>query len=162
MSPMHICFVCSGNICRSPMAGIVFREHLKRAGLDGRVTVTSRGTGGWHVGDGADYRAAKVLAQHGYPTSHTAAMLSRDDLEADLLVALDAGHERALKRLVERVGGDPSRIRLLRSFDPSARANLDVPDPYYGASGGFTEVMRMIEASMPGLLDWVRANLDGD
>jgi protein-tyrosine phosphatase len=74
-------------------------------------------------------------------------------------VALDSGHDRALKRLVERVGGDPSRIRLLRSFDPNANGSLDVPDPYYGASGGFTEVMHMIEAAMPGLVQWVRDSL---
>jgi protein-tyrosine phosphatase len=89
-------------------------------------------------------------------------MLSRQDLDADLLIALDAGHERALKRLVDRVGGDLGRIRLLRSFDPNARGNLDVPDPYYGASGGFTEALRLIEASMPGLVDWVRQNLPAE
>jgi protein-tyrosine phosphatase len=144
------------------MAGIIFREHLRREGLDGRVRVTSSGTGGWHVGEPADYRAARALAECGYPTRHTAAMLSRQDLDADLLIALDAGHERALKRLVDRVGGDPGRIRLLRSFDPNARGNLDVPDPYYGASGGFTEALRLIEASMPGLVDWVRQNLPAE
>jgi len=157
---MHVCFVCSGNICRSPMAGLVFREHLRREGLDGRVRVTSAGTGGWHVGEAADYRAARALAEKGYPNRHTAAMLGRDHLDADLLVALDGGHERALKRLVAQTGGDPSRIVLLRSFDPAAKGRLDVPDPYYGANGGFTEVLRMIEASMPGLLDWVRDNLN--
>jgi low molecular weight protein-tyrosine phosphatase len=141
------------------MAGLVFREFLHREGLDDRVKVTSAGTGGWHVGEKADYRAARTLADNGYPHRHTAAILSRGDLDADLLVALDGGHERALRRLVAQTGGDPSRIKLLRSFDPHARGNLDVPDPYYGANGGFTEVLRMIEASMPGLLDWVRAHL---
>jgi low molecular weight protein-tyrosine phosphatase len=142
------------------MAGLVFREYLRREGLDDRVKVTSAGTGGWHVGESADYRAAQALADNGYPHRHTAAILSRDDLDADLLVALDGGHERALKRLVAQTGGDPSRIKLLRTFDPRAQGSLDVPDPYYGANGGFTEVLRMIEASMPGLLDWVRENID--
>jgi protein-tyrosine phosphatase len=142
------------------MAGLVFREYLRREGLDDRVKVTSAGTGAWHVGESADYRAARALAENGYPHRHTAAILSRDDLDADLLVALDGGHERALKRLVAQTGGDPSRIKLLRSFDPDAQGSLDVPDPYYGANGGFTEVLRLIEASMPGLLDWVRENID--
>ena len=142
------------------MAGLVFREHLRREGLDDRVRVTSAGTGGWHVGESADYRAARALAENGYDYRHTAAILSRDHLDADLLVALDGGHERALKRLLAQTGGDPSRIRLLRSFDPRAKGSLDVPDPYYGGNGGFTEVLKMIEASMPGLLDWVRENLN--
>jgi protein-tyrosine phosphatase len=156
---MHICFVCSGNICRSPMAEIVFREHLRWEGLEGRVKVTSAGTGGWHIGQGADYRAAAVLAEHGYPYRHSAAQVNTDHLKADLLVALDGGHERALQRLVARAGGDPSRIRMLRSFDPKASGDLDVPDPYYGGDGGFTRVLRMIEDGMPGLVAWVKENL---
>ncbi|HEX2053663.1 MAG TPA: low molecular weight protein-tyrosine-phosphatase [Actinomycetota bacterium] len=157
---LHVCFVCSGNICRSPMAEMVFREHLRREALQDRVKVTSAGTGGWHVGDGADYRAAAVLAEHGYPYKHTAAQVNTDHLKADLLVALDRGHHRALERLVERVGGDPHRIVMLRSFDPNARGDLEVPDPYYGGDSGFTRVLSMIEACMPGLLEWVRTNLD--
>jgi len=157
---MHICFVCTGNICRSPMAEMVFREHLRQAGLAERVKVTSAGTGSWHVGDCADRRAAAVLTEHGYPYRHTAAQVNTDHLKADLLVALDAGHHRALHKLVARAGGDPDRIRMLRSFDPAASGDLDVPDPYYGGNSGFTRVLRMIEASMPGLVDWVKANLD--
>ncbi len=155
----HICFVCTGNICRSPMAEMVFREYLRREGMDDGVQVTSAGTGSWHVGDCADYRAAAVLAEHGYPYKHTAAQVNTDHLKADLLVALDAGHQSALQRLVANAGGDPARIRMLRSFDPAASGDLDVPDPYYGGNSGFTRALRMIEASMPGLVDWVRANL---
>jgi protein-tyrosine phosphatase len=142
------------------MAEMVFREHLRREGLEDRVRVTSAGTGGWHVGDGADYRAAAVLAEHGYPYKHSAAQVNTDHLKADLLVALDGGHERALQRLVAGTGGDPVRIRMLRSFDPKARGDLDVPDPYYGGNSGFTRVLRMIEDGMPGLIAWVRQNLN--
>jgi protein-tyrosine phosphatase len=156
---MHVCFVCTGNICRSPMAEMVFREFLRKEGLEDRIKVTSAGTGGWHIGDGADYRAAAVLREHGYPYTHAAAQVNTDHLRADLLVALDGGHERALQKLVARSGGDPARIRMLRSFDPKATGDLDVPDPYYGGNNGFTQVLRMIEASMPGLVDFVKKNL---
>jgi protein-tyrosine phosphatase len=157
---MHVCFICTGNICRSPMAEMVFREHVRREGLDGRVDISSAGTGGWHVGDGADYRAAAVLAENGYPCKHSAAQIGADHLRADLLVALDSGHERSLQKLVVRSGGDPSRIRMLRSFDPNAKGDLDVPDPYYGGDSGFTRVLRMIEANMPGLVDYVKGALE--
>lgn len=156
---MHVCFVCTGNICRSPMAEMVLREHLRRQGLQDQVKVTSAGTGGWHVGDGADYRAAAVLAECGYLNHHSAAQVNTAHLEADLLIALDGGHHRALHKLVKRSGGDTERIRMLRSFDPAAGADLDVPDPYYGGDGGFTRVLRMIEAAMPGLLDYISTNL---
>ncbi|MFC5994842.1 protein tyrosine phosphatase, partial [Pseudonocardia hispaniensis] len=72
---------------------------------------------------------------------------------ADLLVALDTDHLRALRRSVP----EHDRVRLLRSFDPEAPAHAEVPDPYYGGREGFVEVLGMIEAAMPGLLDWVRS-----
>jgi protein-tyrosine phosphatase len=151
---MHVSFVCTGNICRSPMAALVFTEHLRRAGLTDHVEVTSAGTGGWHVGDPTDPRAARTLIDHGYSTAHVAAQIADRHLDADLLVALDSGHARELRRLI----GAPDRIRLLRSFDPDA-SGTDVPDPYYGGREGFDDVMAMIEASMPGLLAWVRERL---
>lgn len=150
-----VVFVCSGNICRSPMAEKVFVEHLRRAGLDGNVDVCSVGTGGWHVGEPADPRAVDVLAGRGYRTGHAAAQLAAEHADADLLVALDSGHARALRRLVR----DPDRVRLLRSFDPDANGEQDVPDPYYGGRRGFDRVLDMIEAAMPGLLAWVRERL---
>ncbi|WP_053739352.1 low molecular weight protein-tyrosine-phosphatase [Nocardia sp. NRRL S-836] len=150
---MKVAFVCTGNICRSPVAALVFREWLSREGLSSHVEVSSAGTGGWHVGDPADSRALKSLADNGYPTNHVAAQVGPEHLDADLLVALDSGHARALRRMV-----DPDRVRLLRSFDPDADG-VDVPDPYYGDRAGFDEVLVMVEAAMPGLLAWVRSRL---
>jgi protein-tyrosine phosphatase len=150
---VHVAFVCTGNICRSPMAALVFREWLTREGLSSLVEVSSAGTGGWHVGDPADPRALKTLADNGYPTDHVAAQVSDPHLDADLLVALDSGHLRALRRMV-----DPDRVRLLRSFDPDADG-VDVPDPYYGDRSGFDEVLVLVEAAMPGLIAWVREQL---
>lgn len=152
---LHLCFVCTGNICRSPMAALVFREHARRAGLDGQVRVTSAGIGPWHVGEGPDPRAEKILADHGYPIDHTAAQVSDEHLDADLLLAMDAGHLQALRDAVD----DLDRVRLLRSFDPASDGQAEVPDPYFGRNDGFENVLGMIEASMPGLLDWVRERL---
>jgi protein-tyrosine phosphatase len=153
---VHICFVCTGNICRSPAAAVILAEHLRRAGLDGKVRVSSAGIGDWHEGEGIDPRAGAALERHGYAVEHTAARVGDAHLGADLFVALDRGHERALRRIV----ADPERVRLLRSFDPDAGADVDVPDPYYGGAAGFEEVVEMAEAAVPGLLDWVREHLD--
>lgn len=153
---MHICFVCSGNICRSPSAAAVFAAHLERAGLADRVEVTSAGIGPWHAGEPMDRRARRTLADHGYPTAHTAAQVDAEHLGADLLIAMDDGHRTALLELLDT----PERVRMMRSFDPAADAeDLDVPDPYYGGPEGFEEMLTMIEASTPGLLAWVRERL---
>jgi protein-tyrosine phosphatase len=117
--------------------------------------VSSAGTGHWHVGGPADPRATEVLRRHGYGTGHVARQVAVEHADADLLIALDSGHVRLLRRLVDY----PDRVRLLRSFDPAAGEDLDVPDPYYGGRHGFDDVLAMIEAAMPGLVEWVRQRL---
>lgn len=134
------------------MAELVFRKKLADAGLADAVRVSSAGTGPWHVGEAADRRARATLKAHGYFTEHIAAEVSDEDLGADLLLAADESHLSFLQSRVE----DPSRVRLLRSFDPSAPEGAEVPDPYYGGDDGFEDVLEMIERSVPGLLDWVR------
>jgi protein-tyrosine phosphatase len=154
--PLHVTFVCSGNICRSPMAEKMFAHQLDERGLAGVVRVTSAGTGAWHAGDSADDRASSVLRDHGYPTSHRAAQLDDDHLSADLIVAMGRNHVRFLHDL----GASPERVRMLRSFDPRSGAHaLDVEDPYYGTTADFEDVLAVIEKSLPGLHDWVDGRL---
>jgi protein-tyrosine phosphatase len=154
--PLHVTFICTGNICRSPMAEKMFASQIRDRGLDDQVRVTSAGTGDWHLGSAADERANRVLRAHGYPTSHCAAQLDHDHMSADMVVALGRNHAR----LLTQIGVPPNRIRLLRSFDPRSGAHpQDVDDPYYGARAEFEETFRVIEASLPGLHDWVDEQL---
>lgn len=157
----RVCFVCTGNICRSPMAESVFRARVAEAGLDGLVEVDSAGTGGWHEGEGADPSAETVLRENGYGTGHTARQFDPAWFaRIDPIVALDSGHRRALRRLAptER---DADKVRLLRSYDPAAGDDRDVPDPYYGGSDGFDACLEMVEAASTGLLAAVRAQVEG-
>ncbi|WP_151477290.1 low molecular weight protein-tyrosine-phosphatase [Streptomyces albicerus] len=159
--PYRVCFVCTGNICRSPMAESVFRARVTEAGLDGLVEVDSAGTGGWHEGDGADPRTVSVLETHGYESSHAARQFRADWFSRlDLVIALDAGHLKALRRLA-LTPEDSEKVRLLRSYDPVAGHDLDVPDPYYGGLDGFEECLEMVEAASPGLLAAVREHVKG-
>jgi protein-tyrosine phosphatase len=154
--PLHVTFVCTGNICRSPMAEKMFAHQLRERGLEDQVRVSSAGTGAWHIGCEVDERAGQVLRAHGYPTAHCAARLDADHLAADLVVALGRNHARMLTEM----GVPTSRIRLLRSFDPRTGAHTpDVEDPYYGAHRDFEETLAVIEASLPGLHDWVDERL---
>ena len=157
--PLHVTFVCSGNICRSPMAEKMFAHQISERGLADKVRVSSAGTGGWHAGDGADSRANRVLREHGYPCEHVAVQVDDDHLSADLVVALGRNHMRLLTQL----GAEPDRVRMLRSFDPRSAANaLDVEDPYYGGHADFEDVFTVISAALPGLHAWVDEQLNGD
>ncbi|RSS66080.1 low molecular weight phosphotyrosine protein phosphatase [Streptomyces sp. WAC07061] len=159
----RVCFVCTGNICRSPMAESVFRARVVEAGLDGLVEVDSAGTGGWHEGDGADPRTVAVLEAAGYEQDHRARQFRASWFDRlDLVIALDAGHLRALHALAPTPQA-AAKVRLLRSYDPpvpAARAGVpdaaDVPDPYYGPVEGFEECLALVEAASTGLLAAVR------
>lgn len=155
---MRIDFVCTGNICRSPMAEVIVRQKLEEAGLGGEVQVSSSGIGDWHVGHPADARALKELAAHGYDGSaHRAQQFGFEQESADLIVALDNNH---VSELVAR-GVPEEKIRLLRSFDPDpAVAEEGVKDPYYGGPEGFALTREQIEAASAGIIAWVREQLD--
>ncbi|MFD9000651.1 low molecular weight protein-tyrosine-phosphatase [Streptomyces sp. NPDC059582] len=157
----RVCFVCTGNICRSPMAESVFRARVAQAGLDDRVEIDSAGTGGWHEGDGADPRTVAVLEDNGYASGHTARQFRSSWFSRlDLVIALDHGHLAALRRLAP-TEEDARKVRLLRSYDPAAVDDLDVPDPYYGGTDGFEECLEMVEAASTGLLAAVREQVEG-
>ena len=160
---MRVLFVCMGNICRSPTAEAVFRRRLAEAGLASEVEVDSAGLGDWHVGQDADERSAAALRARGYPAwVHEAKQFRPADFEdRDLVVALDAGHERALRAMAPTAAAR-AKIRMLRRYDPTAAADpdgFDVPDPYYGGERGFERVLDLVEAACAGLLAEVEAEL---
>lgn len=141
-----VAFVCSGNICRSPSADVVLESLLADAGVDAEVA--SCGIGDWHVGEPMDDRSAETLSARGYdPDRHRAQQINRAWFEAyDVLFAMDEGHRTTLNRM-----GDPDRVRLFGDFDPET-PGAEVPDPYYGGSQGFEEVLDMIERTCRALV----------
>jgi protein-tyrosine phosphatase len=163
--PIGICVVCTGNICRSPMAEVVLRQLADRQTLGDRLRLSSAGTGPWHDGEPMDPRAAAALAAAGYDDHRHAARQfvarqfdARWVDELDLLVALDRRHQQTLRSLTAgRLSDD--RIVLLRSFDRTAGGAVDVPDPYYGGAAEFEACLAMIEAAGRGLVQALRTSL---
>lgn len=136
-----IIFVCTGNICRSPMAEAVFR-HMVSAGT-AEITVDSAGTHGYHIGERPDHRTLKVCAEKGIPTENIRArkLELRDFSEFDLILGMDSGHVAHLKAIAPKESS--AKIHLFMEF-AGMEAN-DVPDPYYGGVDDFYIVYQMVD-----------------
>lgn len=130
------------------------RKLAADAGLADRIEIDSAGTGGWHVGEPADRRAAAAARGRGYELSGTARQVEVGDFERfDLLVAMDRSNHSGLLSMAP--AGLESKVRLLREFGDGEP--LDVPDPYYGGSDGFEEVLDIVERCCSALLRQVEA-----
>jgi protein-tyrosine phosphatase len=131
------------------------RHLLEQEGLAGEITIDSAGTGAWHAGSPPDRRATAAARARGIVLEGTARQITDEDFERfDLLLCADAENVAALRAIAPP--GTEDRIRLLRSFDPSADGDLDVPDPYYGGDQGFEDVLDQVEAACRGLLSRIR------
>lgn len=147
---MHLMFVCLGNICRSPTAEAIMR-HLLREAARTDITVDSAGTGRWHVGEPPDPRAVATARRRGVKLDHLGRQFVRADFARyELVLAVDRPVARALRDLAPPEHRD--RVRLLRSFDPAAPPDAEVPDPYYGDQAGFDAVFDVCLAACRGLL----------
>jgi protein-tyrosine phosphatase len=156
---MRLLFVCLGNICRSPSAEGVMRGLVHEAGLQESIEVDSAGTGSWHVGCAPDPRAVAAARARGITLQGPARQVRPEDFgDFDLLLVMDRSNLSDLRQLAGSAGAR-AQVRLLREFDPASAAagDLEVPDPYYGAAGGFEEVLDLVEAACTGLLARIRS-----
>jgi protein-tyrosine phosphatase len=155
---MKICFVCQGNIIRSPLAENIFRDLVQKGGLGSKYYLESSGTSAFHVGDPPDSRMRQVASQRGFEYTGQARQFQREDLDRfDLIIAMDKANLRYLSsRAQTREQGD--KIRLMREYDHLTSADLDVPDPYYGGPEGFERTFDIILRSCRGLFE----DLEGD
>lgn len=153
-----VLFVCMGNICRSPTAEGVFRQHVGRHAPGLEIEIDSAGTHDYHVGEPPDPRTVKAAARRGIDlASLRARQVQADDFERfDLILAMDPlNHVTLLDRSAPEFH---PRIRLLLEFAPQA-ARPDVPDPYYGGAADFEEVLDLVDAAAEGLLAEIRRRM---
>ncbi|MFO8037706.1 MAG: low molecular weight protein-tyrosine-phosphatase [Anaerolineales bacterium] len=150
---MRICFVCLGNIVRSPLAEHMFNHLAEEMGVDGKYEVDSAGTSAYHVGEAPDARMRQVAREQGLMYTGRARQFQKRDFDrCDLIVAMDMENRRVLESMAA-TPAQKSKIRLMREFDPQGGPDEPVPDPYYGGAEGFRRVYDIVERSVRGLLE---------
>ena len=151
-----VCFVCLGNICRSPIAEGVFRHLVREAGLDERFEIDSAGTAGYQAGEKPDRRARAAGERAGIEISGAARQFTVADFARfHYVLAMDPSNLADLQGLAPSAEAR-AKVRLMRSYDADAAANAPVPDPYYGGEAGFDEVVELCLAACRGLLAEIR------
>ena len=155
---LRICFVCLGNICRSPTAEAAMRQLVEAEGLASVIHLDSAGTGAWHVGEPPDRRARQAGRRRGVELAGRARQFQAHDFdEFDYVIAMDRNNHRHLIELAPtEVHGE--KVVLFRDFDLDGPRDADVPDPYYGGDDGFDDVLDICEAAARGLLTHLREN----
>ena len=154
---IEVCFVCLGNICRSPLAQGVF-EKLVVQKKTFRIVSRSpppapgAGTSGRRRTSACRKRPNKYGVQL---NSRGQQFQSADFFSLDLILAMDHSNLSILEQLCP----DPKKaenLKLFRSFDPESNGDLNVPDPYYGGGKGFEIVYEIVDRTCPKILEFVK------
>ena len=141
---LKICFVCLGNICRSPIAEVLFRKAAVARG-HGDWIIESRGTNRYHKGGPADERAIAVCAGRGVDLAdHIATRFRAEDFRKYDLVLTMAADVVEEMRAFSRETGDFARVQNFLDVLAEHRGE-EVPDPWYGGTKDFEECFDLIE-----------------
>jgi len=157
---MKICFVCQGNIIRSPLAENLFRYYAEKNGVAEHFIVDSAGTSAYHVGEPPDHRMRQVASNKGFEYSGKSRQFQRDEFKNhDLIIAMDRDNFRVLKSWAASPE-ESSKLRMMREFGSVGGAGLDVPDPYYGGIDGFDITYEIVKNSVEALFKELEGGLD--
>jgi protein-tyrosine phosphatase len=152
---IRVLFVCMANICRSPTARGVFEKLIQEAGLTHAIEADSAGTYTYQIGKPPDPRAVAAASRRGYDLSRQRARRidARDFKRFDYILAMDHENLRTMQEM--SMPGSEGKLKLFMDFARTP-GHPEVPDPYYGGSGGFERVLDLIENAAYGLLEHIR------
>jgi protein-tyrosine phosphatase len=158
-NPYKLCFVCLGNICRSPTAEGLFIHKVREEGFENYFYIDSAGTAAYHVGEGANSKSQATANKHGIHLPSKARKFEYADLEEfDLILAMDRENFSNIHDL-DRRDRFAHKIKLMRDFDPSPEDG-SVPDPYYGGLQGFENVFQILNRSTEALLNELKPHIE--
>lgn len=163
-----VLMVCLGNICRSPTAEAVLKKMAREMAseltkdqtdfnLD--IEVDSAGTASYHVGERSDPRSIRHATQRGYSMNHRARVLCVDDFETfDWIFAMDDSNYQNILKLCpnERL---KNKVKKISDYDPQGKIK-QIPDPYYGETADFENVIDLLEVCVKGFIRKLYATTD--
>ena len=158
---MHVLMVCTGNMCRSPLAEAIMRSELEKRGADG-ITVSSAGTGAWEGRAASDGALLVGMENHLDVSAHRSLHLTRDIVdEADMIFTMSRSHVERVKKL-----GGYGRVYLLGEYAGEKRWKAEVSDPYGEALGvyrdTFDRLQSLIRKTVDRLIEEKNAENRGD
>lgn len=146
---IKILFICHGNICRSPMAEFVFRDMVKKAGLETEIMVASAATSNEEIGHPVHYGTQAKMRQMGIAmTDHRAVRMTKKDYQIyDYIIGMEEWNLFNIRKII---GIDnEQKVHLLLDFSDRPR---DISDPWY--TGDFDATYRDIVEGCKGLLEY--------
>ncbi len=154
MAKVSIIMVCLGNICRSPLA-----EGILQTKLNSEIaTVTSAGTGNWHIGEHPDKRAIKIAKKHAIDISNKKAkQFQINDFDTfDYIYVMDKTNYQDIIALARNQQDKDKVHLLLNQIYPNQQK--EVPDPYYGGENGFKKVYDLLDAACETITSKIQLN----
>ena len=147
-----ILFICHGNICRSPMAEMVFKDMIRKQHMESDFYINSAATSREEIGNGVHYGTRRKLQQVGIPCSdHRAVQVTRADYDKyDYLIVMD---NRNVTNLMRILGEDPEqKVHMLLDF--AGREGESIADPWY--TGNFDITYEDIVEGCEGFLAFLK------
>lgn len=151
-------FVCLGNICRSPTAENIMNHLIDQAHLSDRIVCDSAGTSNYHIGEPPDRRMSLAAAGRGINLKGKARQFNMSDFDKfDLILAMDRENYQNIL-LLDPSGKYKTKVRLICEFVSNSSIK-DIPDPYYGGTEGFEQVIDLLWDACNGLLEEVKLQI---
>lgn len=148
---IKVLFVCHGNICRSPMAEFVFKDMVKKQGLEKELVIASAATSTEEIGNGVHYGTKQKLALYNISCAgKKAVQMKKSDYDKyDYLLGMDNANIRNMIRIANNE--DEHKIKRLLDYSNEPR---DIADPWY--TGNFDETYEDVVEGCTALLIYIK------